>query len=132
MRVILSPLILFVFAMEGLGGMLRLASLDPLFRFHWRCKHNSIIHLSCFADDVMTFCHASIASVEIIREALDSYSGISGLAINHDKSLIFLAGVKDDTRSAIIHCLGFNPGTFPVNYLGVPMISSRLTHQNCL
>ena len=126
----LSPY-LFVLAMEGLGGTLKLASSNPLFRFHWRCKQNSIINLS-FVDDLMLFCKANLASVTIIKDALDSFSCISGLTINQDKSLVFLSGVKEDLRTAIVNCLEFKQGTLPVNYLGVPMISSRLTHQNCL
>ena len=125
------PPYLFVLAMEGLGGALNLAATNPLFRFHWRCKQNSIIHLS-FADDLMLFCKANLESMKIIQDALDSFSCISGLTINHDKSLVFLSGVKDDLRTAIVNCLGFKQGTLLVNYLGVPMISSRLTHQNCL
>jgi hypothetical protein len=125
------PPYLFVLAMEGLGGALNLAATNPLFRFHWRCKQNSIIHLS-FADDLMLFCKANLESMKIIQDALDNFSCISGLTINHDKSLVFLSGVKDDLRTAIVNCLGFKQGTLLVNYLGVPMISSRLTHQNCL
>jgi len=35
-------------------------------------------------------------------------------------------------KSEIINCLGFNSGTLPVKYLGVPLISTRLTHQHCM
>ncbi|KAJ6925335.1 hypothetical protein NC651_009873 [Populus alba x Populus x berolinensis] len=81
----LSPY-LFVIAMEGLGGILRGVAQVPGFQFHWRCKLNSITHLA-FADDLMVFCHADLASVELIRGALESFSSISGLIINHNKSI---------------------------------------------
>jgi len=35
-------------------------------------------------------------------------------------------------KTEIINCLGFNSGTLPVKYLGVPLISTRLTHQHCM
>jgi hypothetical protein len=81
--------------MEGLGGMLKLASLNPQFRFHWRCKQNSITHLS-FADDLMIFSHASIASMELIWGVLDTFSNMSSLVINHNKSLVFLSEVEEE------------------------------------
>jgi hypothetical protein len=125
----LSPY-LFVIAMEGLGGMLRLATQNPSFKFHWRCKQNSITHLA-FADDLMVFCHADLASVELIRGALDSFASISGLIINRRKSSVFLSGVEDSIGVAITSCLQFQPGVLSVKYLGVPLISSRLSHQHC-
>jgi hypothetical protein len=125
----LSPY-LFVIAMEGLGGMLRLAAQNPSFKFHWRCKQNSITHLA-FADDLMVFCHADLASVELIRGALDSFARTSGLIINRRKSSVFLSGVEDSIGVAITNCLQFQPGVLPVKYLGVPLISSRLSHQHC-
>ncbi|XP_061955562.1 uncharacterized protein LOC133677489 [Populus nigra] len=125
----LSPY-LFVIAMEGLGGMLRLVAQNPSFKFHWRCKQNSITHLA-FADDLMVFCHADLASVELIRGALDSFASISGLIINHRKSSVFLSGVEDSIGLAITNCLQFQLGVLPVKYLGVPLISSRLSRQHC-
>ena len=124
----LSPY-LFVLAMEGLGGILNKSTMDPSFKFHWRCRQNRITHLS-FADDLMIFCQTDLASVGIIRVAMDSFSKISGLAINHDKSYVFLSGVDPDLRIAITNQLSFKPGTLPVKYLGVPLISTRLTYQN--
>nr|TKR98213.1 hypothetical protein D5086_0000205730 [Populus alba] len=71
------PPYLFVIAMEGLGGILKGVAQVPGFQFHWRCKLNSITHLA-FVDDLMVFCHADLASVELIRGALKSFSSISG------------------------------------------------------
>ena len=125
----LSPY-LFVIAMEGLGGILREVAQVPRFQFHWRCKLNSITHLA-FADDLMVFCHADLASVELIRGALESFSSISGLIINHNKSFVFISGVEDSIRVAIANCLHFQLGALPIKYLGVPLISSRLSHRHC-
>ncbi|KAJ6925333.1 hypothetical protein NC651_009871 [Populus alba x Populus x berolinensis] len=126
----LSPY-LFVLGMEGLGGLLKIASMDSRFRFHWRCKKNAITHLT-FADDLMIFSHADLASVTTIREALNNFSSISGLEINHSKSQVFVSGVAEHIRIDIMNCLEFRLGILPVKYLGVPLISSRLTHQHCL
>ncbi|KAJ7009375.1 hypothetical protein NC653_000139 [Populus alba x Populus x berolinensis] len=124
------PPYLFVIAMEGLGGILKGVAQVPGFQFHWRCKLNSITHLE-FVDDLMVFCHADLASVELIRGALKSFSSISGLIINHNKSFVFISGVEDNIRVAIANCLHFQLGALPIKYLGVPLISSRLSHRHC-
>ena len=80
----------------------------------------------------MIFSHADIASVKIIREILNNFSSLSGLEINHNKSQVFVSGVVVALRTDIINCLAFRLGSLPVKYLGVPLISSRLTHQHCL
>lgn len=126
----LSPY-LFVLGIEGLGGLLKTASLGAQFRFHWRCKQNAITHLT-LADDLMIFSHADLASVKIIREVLNNFSSLSGVEINHNKSQVFVSGVAEAFRTDIINCLDFRLGTLPVKYLGVPLISTRLTHQHCL
>ncbi|KAJ7009371.1 hypothetical protein NC653_000135 [Populus alba x Populus x berolinensis] len=107
----LSPY-LFVLGMEGLGGLLKIASMSTQFRFHWRCKQNAITHLT-FADDLMIFSHADIASVKIIKEVLNNFSSLSGLEINHNKSQVFVSGVAEALRTNIINCLAFRLGSLP-------------------
>ena len=125
----LSPY-LFVLAMEGLGGILRNATQTTSFRYHWHCQHNSITHL-CFADDLMLFCNADINSVGILKSCLDRFSQLSGLTINRAKSFLYLSGINRELQHDIQQQLGFQQGILPVKYLGVPLISTRLTHADC-
>jgi mannosylglycoprotein endo-beta-mannosidase len=126
----LSPY-LFVLAMEGLGGIIRRSIQDSTFHYHWRCKPNKLTHL-CFADDLMLFCRADIDSVQVLKTSLDSFSMISGLNINLAKSSLYLSGIDANRKSTITGMLGIQEATLPVRYLGVPLLSSRLTHTDCI
>ena len=126
----LSPY-LFVLAMEGLGGIITQATRNTAFKYHWRCATNKITHI-CFADDLMLYCHADTSSVNILQSCLDKFSTVSGLTINYAKSSIYLSGVDVDTKNRICNQLGFQQGTLPVRYLGVPLISTRLKHADCI
>ena len=101
-----------------------------MFKFHWRCAPNQITHL-CFADDLMLYCHADIESVGFLKTCMDTFSKLSGLTINQAKSSLYLSGVDEDIKSSICSRLGIKLGSLPVRYLGVPLISTRLTHADC-
>ncbi|KAL0295882.1 UNVERIFIED_CONTAM: Retrovirus-related Pol polyprotein from type-2 retrotransposable element R2DM, partial [Sesamum calycinum] len=99
---------LFVLVMEIWTTLLRhRVQNDPNFQFHWKCKEHRILSL-CFADDVLLFCKAHIPSVQIII----SKSG-------------------QNEKQQILNLLGFQEGSLPVKYLGVPLTSSRLTLADC-
>ncbi|WMV10561.1 hypothetical protein MTR67_003946, partial [Solanum verrucosum] len=57
---------------------------------------------------------------------LQEVSKASGLQANTDKSSIYIAGVSDQTKQDIVEVLGFNVGTLPFRYLGVPLSSKKL------
>ncbi|KAJ6983819.1 hypothetical protein NC653_026591 [Populus alba x Populus x berolinensis] len=77
-------------------------------------------------------------SWEIIKDdftaaiSLDNFSQLSGLHINLDKSSLYLSGIDANRRSTIVGMLGIQKATLPVRYLGVPLISTRLTHTDCI
>ncbi|KAJ6980751.1 hypothetical protein NC653_024183 [Populus alba x Populus x berolinensis] len=126
----LSPY-LFVLAMEGLNGILQQSVNSSNFKYHWRCQQNKITHL-CFVDDLMMFCHADLESIIVLKSSLDRFSKLSSLTINHAKSSLFMAGVDDSLRSNIKDNIGIHEAALPMRYLGVPLISSRLTHTACI
>lgn len=121
---------LFVIVMEILTCILREKSLKSDFQFHWKCKQNKIINL-CFADDLMIFCKGDFASVGHIHSSLFEFESLSGLKPSPHKSHIFFSGVDATTRRDILDVLGFSEGHLPVKYLGVPLLSTKLTHLNC-
>jgi hypothetical protein len=126
----LSPY-LFVLAMEGLGGIMHKAAQQPIFRHHWRCKPTNITHV-CFADDLMLFCHVDIDSIGVLKSSLDNFTRLSRLTINLAKSSMYLLGVAEGMQHTITNLIGIQQRTLPVRYLGIPLISTRLTHTNCI
>ncbi|KAJ6974535.1 hypothetical protein NC653_030590 [Populus alba x Populus x berolinensis] len=127
----LSPY-LFVLAMAGLGGIIKQAiQQSSTFKYHWRCKPTGITHV-CFADDLMLFCHADLESIGVLKSSLDKFSMLSGLSINLAKSSMYLSGIDDTLKSNIQCQLGIQQQHLPVRYLGVPLISTRLTHTDCI
>jgi hypothetical protein len=111
--------------MEVLTCLHREQSLLPDFHFHWRCGDTKLINL-CFADDLMIFCKGELTSVNHIQDAFTEFQALSGLSLSPGKSSIYFSGVSLNSRLAILNVLGFQEGTLPVRYLGVPQISTKL------
>ena len=120
----LSPY-LFVIVMEILTRILAEKANDDKFKFHWRCEKLKLINL-CFADDLMIFCRGESNSVGIVTDGLSEFSKLSGLKPSPGKSHIFFSGVKDEVRDNILLLSGFQIGSLPVKYLGVPLITTKL------
>ncbi|KAL0367287.1 UNVERIFIED_CONTAM: hypothetical protein Sradi_3618800 [Sesamum radiatum] len=56
---------------------------------------------------------------------------MSGLHVNPGKSTIILSKSVRRDRQGIIDLMGFQEGSLPIKYLGVPLTSSRLTMTVC-
>ena len=100
------------------------------FDYHWRCSKNKITHL-CFADDLMLFCGKSARSINTLHSSLQEFSILSGLTPNKDKSCIFLAGNNQSYNSLVLQVFQFPCSTLPLRYLGVPLITTKLSYANC-
>ena len=111
---------LFIFCIEYLSRLLRLRATGPGFRYYPKCARTSTTHLA-FADDLMLFARGDETSVETLMECLEDLKAVSGLSINPTKSTIYLAGVRGVTYDRIMERVGFQIGTFPVRYLGLPL-----------
>jgi len=125
----LSPY-LFVIILEVLSVMLARASKLPSFHNHWKTDALSLSHL-CFADDLIIFCRGDIGFVNTIKNCMDLSSSQSGLRINASKSMCFLSHVPPDTSEDIMSTLGFQLGSFPAKFLGVPLITTKLSLADC-
>lgn len=80
----------------------------------------------------MLFARADTFSPLWLKQKLSEFSGVSGLQPNLLKSQVFIAGDDEDVRNQIVQQLQITPGTLPIRYLGVPLISTKLSYSNCL
>lgn len=50
---------------------------------------------------------------------------------NNNKSRVFIAGVSEPKKIRLCSLMGFQLGSLPVRYLGVPLISTKLSASDC-
>ncbi|KAL2247994.1 UNVERIFIED_CONTAM: hypothetical protein Sindi_2651700 [Sesamum indicum] len=114
-------------APEDLG---RLIDQEELFSYHWKCEAARIFQLG-FADDVILFSRADMESLRIFKAGLDRFAEWSSLRLNVQKSHLIISRSAQTLREEMLALLGFQEGVLPMRYLGLPLISSRLTIAYC-
>ncbi|KAJ9536667.1 LOW QUALITY PROTEIN: hypothetical protein OSB04_un000140 [Centaurea solstitialis] len=114
----LSPY-LFTLVMEGFAMIFKQCIAEASqFIHHPGCSDIALTHL-CFADDLFVFTGGDVASVEVLKKAL--FLLRNGLSPNLTKSDVFFGNVAESEKQAILTCLPFRMGSFPIRYLGVPL-----------
>ena len=116
--------------MEAFSRSLYEAAQAPNFEFHPKCEGIKLTHVS-FEDDIFIFAGGTTSSVRVIMDELNRFANFSGLQVNKQKSAIFLAGISDAIRNEMLNITGFSLGRLPMKYLGVPLLSTRLSHNDC-
>lgn len=87
---------------------------------------NTFIPSHCFyAYDIMIYCRGNIESLESLKNLFTIYANSAGQVISARKSTIFAGGISHTRIQNIINLLGFEFGTTPFNYLGVPIFKGR-------
>ncbi|KAL0287022.1 UNVERIFIED_CONTAM: hypothetical protein Sangu_2713200, partial [Sesamum angustifolium] len=116
----MSPF-LFVLIMEVLQLMLlQLIDQNEGFSFHWRCKELGLFQL-CFADDLLLFCKADVASVRVFRHGLAEFAKLSGLHANPQKSQLILSRSAHDVREQLLAALHFQEGHLPSGWESIQL-----------
>ncbi|KAL0293402.1 UNVERIFIED_CONTAM: Retrovirus-related Pol polyprotein from type-2 retrotransposable element R2DM [Sesamum angustifolium] len=107
----MSPF-LFVLVMEVLQLMMQqLIDQNEGFSYHWRCKELGLFQL-CFADDLLLFCKADVASVQVFRRGLDEFAKLSGLHANHTEEPAHYLPISTG-RTGSPNCSSAVPGGSP-------------------
>ncbi|XP_039014188.1 uncharacterized protein LOC120144105 [Hibiscus syriacus] len=101
-----------------------------IFGFHPKSRKIGLAHLS-FADDLLIFCKGNIESVVGVLSILDHFYEVSGLKLNSSKCEIFSAGIHARTIENVKLITGFQVGNLPVRYLGIPLVTRKLTEKDC-
>ncbi|KAL8107498.1 hypothetical protein AgCh_024056 [Apium graveolens] len=124
----LSPYI-FSICMNVLSCLL--SNSPSNFHHHWKCKSLKINHLF-YADDVLLFSRGDKDSIHHIMSSLDGFSKLSGLKPSIHKSTIFLSNCTTEVVYWCDQHYGVPHGSLPVKFLGVPLISSQLSTNDCM
>lgn len=123
---------LFSISMNVLSCLL--ANMLSDFKYHWKCKHLKLTYLF-FADDVLLFSNGEKHSISHVMNYLSTFSRMSGLTPSTHKSTAFLVCCDGDLVSWFDSSLTIPHGALPVKFvkfLGVPLISSRLSINECI
>lgn len=99
------------------------------FSFHPKCQPLNLTHL-CFADDLLIFSTIALDYVRVLTEILVEFESLSGLRANPAKSTIFCAGASEQEKD-ILSLFQMNEGSLLVRYLGVPLITKKLSATDC-
>ncbi|KAK4383788.1 hypothetical protein Sango_2744200 [Sesamum angolense] len=70
-------------------------------------------------------------SVSLFRLGLDLFASLSGLHTNPQKSQLIISKAASGLRDSLLETLGFQEGHLPIRYLGLPLISARLSIADC-
>jgi ABC-type cobalamin transport system permease subunit len=65
------------------------------------------------------------------QQYFEEFADLSGLRANPSKSHVFCAGVCGRQKEMLIESLEMKEGSLPVRYLGVPLISKKLSSLDC-
>ncbi|GJY31531.1 RNA-directed DNA polymerase, eukaryota, reverse transcriptase zinc-binding domain protein [Tanacetum coccineum] len=69
--------------------------------------------------------------VTILRNALNKFSAMSGLYPNLSKCTMFCGSLNKDAKREISSIFPFKEGKLPVRYLGVPLITKKISVKEC-
>ena len=84
-----------------------------------------------FADDLLLFCHADSASIGALKRGTEMFGRLLGLKANQNKSNMFISSKARPDSATLSQMVGFPMGQLPVRYLGVSLITSKLTISDC-
>ncbi|XP_047264256.1 uncharacterized protein LOC124896657 [Capsicum annuum] len=125
----ISPLI-FVICMKYFSRIMDWMADHEGFAFHTKCRSLRLNHL-CFADDMLLFCKGEFKSVVLMLRGLKTFSFASGLCTNASKSSIFFVNINSQVLENLKELTGYNTGSLPFKYLGVPISTIKLSSMDC-
>jgi len=73
----------------------------------------------------MIFCKGKVSSIQALMDLFNSYALASGQIINPAKSTVFYGSTSTARIDHISQLIGFNKGSLPFVYLGVPIFRGK-------
>ncbi|KAL2225783.1 UNVERIFIED_CONTAM: hypothetical protein Sindi_3038500 [Sesamum indicum] len=94
-------------------GFLQLIEQDGQFKYHWKCEPAKVFQLG-FADDLLLFSRADLASINVLKMGLDRFAEWSGLRLNVQKSHVIISRSAQGWKNQILEAMGFQEGELPM------------------
>jgi len=88
-------------------------------------RHTSVPSHTFYVDDIMIFCKGKLSGLNNLKDLFQWYALNSGQVINCSKSTIFYNSISTKRLNRVVQLLNFSIGTFPFNYLGVPIFKGK-------
>lgn len=88
-------------------------------------RHIYVPSHTFYSDDLMIFCKGKLSGLNNLKDLFHRYALNSGQVINCSKSTIYSNSISTARLNSIVQLLNFNIGTFPFNYLGVPIFKAK-------
>jgi len=120
----LSPL-LFCIAEDVLSRNITLLVQQGKLELIKGSRYSNVPSHSLYADDIMIFCKGKLSSIEALMHLFSSYALASGQIINPAKSTVFFGSISNARIDHIAELIGFNKGSLPFTYLGVPIFKGK-------
>ncbi|KAE8729811.1 Vacuolar protein sorting-associated protein 32-like protein 1 [Hibiscus syriacus] len=74
----------------------------------------------------------NLESIVGVTSVLNHFYVLSGMNLNVNKTEFYAAGIPDRTLDSIKSVTSFKQGFLPIRYLGVPLVTQKLTEKDCL
>ena len=120
----LSPF-LFILAIEPLHHLLAKAVEQ---KFLQQIPGRELkLRVSLYADDAVVFTNPTRQEVDSLLGILRQFRRATGLCINTEKSTGSPVSCNDIDLAHVLHNFGGSIAPFPIKYLGLPLITGRLS-----
>jgi hypothetical protein len=83
-----------------------------------------------YADDTIIFLEHDTERDKNLKLLLCAFEQLSGLKINFNKSEIFCFGEAKEVQEEYSSIFGYQCGTYPFKYLGIPMHHKKLSNND--
>jgi len=84
-----------------------------------------------FSNNLILFYKADPTSILLLMSTLSQFHKTAGLKSNLHKSQMVLGGISPEQKSTCLQVSGLPKSTFPLRYLGVPILAGRLSKVDC-
>ena len=85
-----------------------------------------------YADDTLILMQADATQLHCLKALLHTFADATGLKVNYNKSNLISINVNDEKMEILTNTPNCKKGSFPFNYLGMPLGLFKPTMEQCL